>query len=202
MITKITLISISAAVTLAALQSHAQIDQGAVEASLSGTMGSVSYTSDTHSAYIIVPGESHEHLSLALRPGYYIVEGLDVEPEFLLAATDGVPPSFSISGNLAYNVMVPGSHVAGFVLAGYGTGNTIPATRNLFSRPYGGFDIGVLNLGAGLKFFLSERVALRTEYRFQKYSQEMTFSDYPSSVTLRITSTFHQLFLGFSVFFP
>ena len=180
---------------------HAQTQQGAWELSASGNFGSVSSSSETTGSFSQKSETDAEgYLSLALRPGYYVIDGLAVEPEFLWTAVDGTPPSFSISGNVAYNFDIPKSQVTPFILAGYGVGNSIPLFQRLFVRSSDDFDISVLNIGAGLKVFLTERIALRTEYRYQRYSRESTLSSGTFSVTTTTVASFHNVFLGFSVF--
>jgi len=80
-------------------------------------------------------GEARGFLALTARPGFYIVDGLVLEPEILWTAVEGTEPSFSLSGNLAYNFNVPKFHVTPFVLIGYGTGNAILFFSGCFSDP-------------------------------------------------------------------
>jgi opacity protein-like surface antigen len=183
---------------------YSQTQQGTWELSLSGNFGSVSGSSETTSSFGSSQSEQEAqgYLSLALRPGFYIIDGLVVEPEILWTAVEKVPPSFSLSGNLAYNFSIPESHITPFVLVGYGTGNAIPLFQRLFFRSSDKLDISVLNIGAGVKFFVAERIALRTEYRYQRYSQEETFSSGSFSSTTKTIQNFHNVFLGFSVFLP
>lgn len=183
---------------------YSQTQQGAWELSLSGNFGSVSGSSETSGSFGTSKSESEAegYLSLALRPGFYIIDGLAVEPEILWSAFEGVPPSFSLTGNLSYNFRIPESHVTPFVLAGYGTGNAIPFFQRLLFRSSDKLDIGVLNIGGGVKLFLADRVALRTEYRYQRYSQERTFGSGSFSSTTKTIQNFHNVFFGFSLFLP
>jgi opacity protein-like surface antigen len=181
-----------------------QTQQGTWELSLSGNLGSVSGSSETTGSFGSSKSEleSQGYLSLALRPGFYIIDGLVVEPEILWTAVEKDPPSFSLSGNLAYNFSIPQSHITPFVLVGYGTGNAIPLFQRLLFRSSDKLDISVLNIGAGLKFFVAERIALRTEYRYQRYSQERTFSSGSFNSTTKTIQNFHNVFFGFSIFLP
>jgi len=183
---------------------YSQTQQGAWELSLSGNLGLVSGSSETTGSFGSSKSEqeSQGYLSLALRPGYYIIDGLVVEPEILWTAVENDLPSFSLSGNLAYNFSIPQSHITPFVLVGYGTGNAIPFFQRLIFRSSDKLNISVLNIGAGLKFFVTERIALRTEYRYQRYNQERTYGFGSFSFTTKTTTNFHNVFFGFSIFMP
>ena len=98
----------------------AQTQQGLWELSLSGNVGSVSGSSETTGPFgnFTSEQEAQGYLSLALRPGFYIIDGLVVEPEFLWTAMDRNPPSYSLSGNIAYNFTIPESRITPFLLVG------------------------------------------------------------------------------------
>jgi opacity protein-like surface antigen len=179
-----------------------QTKKGAWELSMSGNFGSVSSKTESEGSFgrQEFESEAQGYLSLIARPGFYFTDGLVLEPEVLWTALEGTEPSLSLSGNLAYNFNIPQSRVTPFVLIGYGTGNAIPFFQRLLFRSSSDLDISLLNLGAGVKFFLSEHAALRTEYRFQRFSQEETFGSGSFSQTIKEVSNFHNFFFGFSVF--
>ncbi len=181
---------------------YAQTKQGAWELSLSGNIGSVSTSTKSEGSFgrFESKGEAQGFLALTARPGFYIIDGLVLEPEILWTAVEGTEPSLSLSGNLAYNFTVPKSRVTPFVLIGYGTGNAVPFLQRLLFRSSDELNISLLNLGAGVKIFVTERVALRTEYRFQRFSREETFGSGSFQGTLKEVNKFHHLFFGFSVF--
>jgi opacity protein-like surface antigen len=181
---------------------YSQTKQGAWELSFSGNVGSVSTTTKYKSSFgsSEFKGEAQGFLALVARPGFYIVNGLVLEPEILWTAIEGTEPSFSLSGNLAYNFDIPKSRVTPFVLIGYGTGNAGPFFQRLLFRTSDKFNVSLLNLGAGVKVFVTERVALRTEYRFQRFSREESFGSGSFRDTLKEVNQFHHLFFGFSAF--
>ncbi len=182
---------------------YSQTQQGAWEISLSGNFGSASGSSETTTSSGTIKSESdaEEYLSMAIRAGYYVIDGLVVEPEFYWTAFEGSAPIFSLSANLAYNFHIPESHVTPFILVGYGTGNSIPLFQRLFFRFSNKLDISVLNLGAGVKVFLAEQIALRTEYRYQRFSQERTSGSGLYSSTTKEINNYHNIFFGLSIFF-
>lgn len=182
---------------------HGQTRKGGWELSLSGYLGMVKQSAEMSSPYgsSKSEGEAQGYVLLAVRPGYYITEGFMVEPEILWTAQEDYPPCFAFSGNLAYNFNIPNTHLTPFILAGYGIGNGIPITHRLIYRSSDKLDINVLNLGAGLKIFVSEQIAVRIEYRNQSYSYSYEYSDYyMGSYTLERTTTYNTVMFGFSVF--
>lgn len=180
---------------------------GTREISVAGQMGQVKTTEEyTHQTLFGTSTYTSESTStfmtLALRFGIYVYRGLAIEPEIHWSSLEEAEPALSLHGNLAYNFNVatsPGKpRVIPFILAGYGIGNAVPFSLSLFSPSSDTWNVGVLNLGAGLKAFVTESVALRTEYRFQRYSYS---EDYGYSKT-ETTQSFHNIFFGFSVFLP
>jgi opacity protein-like surface antigen len=130
-----------------------------VELSISGSFQS--YSSGSSSS-------SSSALLLSPRIGFFVTEGLEIEPEVIFMTGSGTSV-YVLNGNVSYNFLIGGPAVP-FLLVGYGTANTIP----LFNVPFGktSFPVGVLNLGSGVKVFLTEDVALRFEYRYQSYKGE------------------------------
>ena len=177
---------------------HGQTRKGVWELSISGYLGTIKQSYEWSSRYGsgTSEGEAKGYILLAFRPGYYITEEFMIEPEILWTAHEDLPPSFAISANLAYNINIPDKHITPFVLVGYGIGNGIPITHRLIYRSSDKLDINVLNLGAGLKIFVSEPIAIRIEYRYQSYSHE----DSEDSYTSESTTTYNTIMFGFSVF--
>lgn len=183
---------------------HAQLRPGNVELSLSLAAGSLAARTE-------VSGEGREtatsessrlYAHLFARPGIFITKGLEFEPELQWTAVEGVEPAVALSGNLAYNFVIPRSRLVLFLLAGYGVSNGIPTFGHLAGRMTDALDITLINAGAGMKVFIVRQAALRMEYRFQRYrySYDETVADEVSYNVLN-TWTYHNFLLGFSVFF-
>jgi len=178
-----------------------QIKSGTWELSLSGYMGSESSKIETTtSAGKFSADGDQKYLKLSLRSGYYLVTGLALEPEILWFAAEGIKPGISLSGNLAYNLGVSQAPVALFGLIGFGKANGTPFVQDLILRTSDKFDVDVLNLGAGAKFFLAKSVAFRTEYRFQRYHAENSVRFGSLSGKQTRTTQAHNILLGLSVF--
>lgn len=193
-----------------------QIKKGTFELSVSGTVGSYKFTEES-TEKITDPYSGNQtytdkrsydpekYLMMFIRPGYYIFANLAIEPEMAWTTMDGTEPSLSFSGNISYNFASPNSSLTPFLFAGYGIGNSIPFNYTLIFRMTDNMDVKLINLGAGLKAHLTDRVAFRVEYRYQMYSAETEYSYSYNSYSYERTSKsdydFHNLFFGFSVFF-
>lgn len=108
--------------------------------------------------------------ALALRASYFIFDFAGVETEAMWTAAEGAEASVSIAANAI--AALPTSmlkEISPFVLVGYGVSNAIPFAQNLQPRLSQKLNIGFLNLGGGMRVFLTDNVALRLEYRYQRY---------------------------------
>lgn len=147
-------------------------------------------------------GGSSSLFLISPRLGYFVYEGLEIEPELVAAFPSVGDVAYQVSGNLSYNFPIQGKAL-GFLLAGYGAGNTIP----VFGFPGGSFQnttITVLNLGGGLKILAAENVAIRLEGRYRKYSGEQkitTWLDSYPALTQKIDTRIFSILFGLSLFF-
>lgn len=185
------------------IQLTAQTDKGNFEFSVSGTFGSSTMKTEFKSGTTskTYDDEGNDYAIMAVRAGYFLINGLEIEPEFLLTAAEEVRPAFSLSGNVSYNYKIPESHIAPFVLAGYGITNSIGYADVLIARASDEMDIGQLNLGAGFKFFFSDHAAARIEYRYQRFNQSVEQTYIPgNTTTTETTLNLHRILLGFSFF--
>jgi hypothetical protein len=174
---------------------YSQEKKTSFELSVSGNFGSFKQTVKAGGRESEI--ESRDFGSLSFRFGYFIISGLEIEPEIFWTAIEKELPVFYFVGNLAYNFIIPGYNVSPFVLVGYGVGNSTPLLqRVLLFRESDEMDVKLLNFGGGIKFFVTDNVALRIEYRYQRYSRE----EEVFRTTREWTQSFHNFFLGFSVF--
>lgn len=176
-------------VTLTATSILAQPREGKTrELSLSGSYQNFSSgnSSGSSSAFLVSP-----------RLGFYVTEGLELEPEMLLMFGSGSEPVYVLNGNVSYNFVSEGKGVP-FLLVGYGIANTIP----FFNVPFTStpFRVDVLNAGGGVKMFLTQDVAVRIEYRFQKFSGKGETVSYGFvSFTREVDTRIHAVQFGLSV---
>jgi opacity protein-like surface antigen len=158
------------------------------ELSISGSFQNFSSGSSSNSSAAL-------HTSVRL--GFFVKGGLELEPEVLLMISSGADPVYVLNGNVSYNFISAGKGVP-FLLVGYGFANTVPFLNIPFMKT--DFGIGVLNIGGGMKGFLSEDVALRFEYRYQRFTgQGRTIGYGYYSYTQKIDTRIHTVQFGFSV---
>lgn len=183
-------------VLLFTVSSFSQINKGNWELSLSGDMGfTSSSTESTYGAYHEeYDGTSEGYFLVALRVGYFVVDGLEIEPEFIETAVEKETPCFDLGSNVLYNFKIANSSISPFVLAGYGVGNSIPFSNALFYNATGSLDIGHWNLGAGVKFFINKNIGIRVEYRHQQYSYDQ--NEYNVSTSYKLY--YNKLLVGIS----
>jgi hypothetical protein len=148
--------------------SFAQFKQKDVELGL-GLSAGIS-TSESKSNSSNQSSDSHYFL-LSLMPGFYIINGLSIEPEIGITAVKYYDPGFTIIGNLSYTSLLQQTNAAIFIRAGYGLSNSssIPGI-NLNSRIRDEMDIGVFNAGIGLKSLIGTKAYIRTEINIRSFS--------------------------------
>ncbi|MBE0643081.1 MAG: hypothetical protein IH600_03290 [Bacteroidetes bacterium] len=163
----------------------AQFKKGNFELMLSGTAGSFSenfkYTSKTSELFNDESDESHTYAYLSFMPSWYIIDGLSAEVELGLRAMEGSEPTQAVILNASYTHALRKSPVAFFARAGYGISNgySVPIFYELVGRT-DGFDINIINLGAGLKIRTGGSGLIRAEinYRIQSYTTETALATY------------------------
>ena len=155
-----------------------------VELSLSGAYQHLSNDNNRGSgAFLLSP-----------RVGVFVVGGLELEPEFTLLAASGSDPMYVVNANISYNFSTAGKSFP-FILVGYGLSNTIP----VFGLPMlnYGFSAGVLNIGAGIKIYVTDDIAVRLEYRYQHFTGDGETQNYGSiSFTQSINAQMHTVQFG------
>jgi len=189
---------------IAGQDAGAQIGRGSWELSAACNLGSMSSSYEstgggqTHSG----SSEAQGYFALDFRVGGYPADGFSIEPEVYMLAVENESPAFNFGANLAYTFDIQESIIKPFVIAGYGIGNGAPIMQRLLGRSSDKLDIPVLRVGGGIKVFVSKSVALKMEYRYERYSQEKTTTIYTYSYTTNSTANYHNVLFGFSVFFP
>jgi opacity protein-like surface antigen len=139
-------------------------------------------------------------LNIPVRLGYFITNWLEAEPEMILSKTDYIDDypntwSYLLNLNMAAHVRLA-ERAYPFLLAGAGVGNGIPAWGIVYGDS--GYRAGVLNFGAGIKFFPAAFVAIRAEYRFSRF--KLTYPVYPDTREM-VKGRMDQIFVGVSVLF-
>jgi hypothetical protein len=131
--------------------------------------------------------EAWHSINHATSIGFFVTDGFEIEPEILLSKYKEEDVGIILSGNLAYNFNTSNGNLVPFILGGAGYANTIIFLPKVAYESDEDDNWTVLNGGAGLKIFISKPIALRLEYRFQKFLGDTDITN-------------HNIFFGISVF--
>jgi len=126
---------------------------------------------------------------LPIRVGTFLRDQMEFEVEGLLSSmlTESGDPALLYSGLLSYHFLNTSTQnpSAKFILCGFGVTNTVPVSLSYSGGRRGDY-APVLNLGAGIKQFLADPVAIRIEYRYQKYMGDIDQSNHMFLVGLSV----------------
>jgi opacity protein-like surface antigen len=146
--------------------------------------------------------EANWIMNLPLHFNYFVSDNIGVGAEINITdlkgdKNTGLVLNFLIEANFPSNQ----SKFIPFLLAGYGYSNGSFLFDRLAIKNYEDTGIGVLNLGGGAKFQVTEKVFVRTEARYQVFSGEYKYNNYFSggSITGNIDITYLNVLLGFSI---
>ncbi len=138
------------------------------------------------------PNGGHNQVSFAVRPGFFPIADLSIEPELFVGTLKGRSPAINLSGNLSYSYGMGKHEFVPFVLAGYGAGNGFPFELPIQKDASYLSAIKFLNLGGGLKIMtLGGRALLRIEYRYQAFTADL--------LGVKENAYARRLLVGFSV---
>ncbi len=176
--------------------SNSAFHKGSWELNLTGSLGSINTQSEySYLSYSSSHSENVKYFQLGVIPAYYITQGLSFEPEINIFTLEGMNPAYMLLGSLGYTFKLDNPMFYPFVHAGYGITNAFQVPLNSgLSLASDKMDIGVLNLGAGLKTMLGEGILLRTEINYRSFSNSTDESGFSSSYTLSSVA----LVFGFS----
>jgi hypothetical protein len=157
-----------------------QIRPGEREFSLAASYSSRKFENDD---------ESWTALNIAARAGFFMNRHVEIEPEILFSKYKEQDAGFILSGNIAYNFKSRGAEktTIPFIMGGLGYANTLLFLPNIASSGAEDENWTVINAGGGVKLLISDPVAVRIEYRFQKFSGDED-------------ATYHNVYIGFSMF--
>lgn len=192
------IIALSVLVILSS-RTFAQFQQGNWELIFSGNLGSLESSTTVMGQ---TNSQSRTFANLSISPAYYIVDGLSIEPEFGLLAVEKQTPAQFILGNLSYTHRLPQTDIALFLRAGYGVSNSIqfPVPGGVAIRISEDFDVGVLNIGVGVKYIIKDIVALRSEVNYRNHSwTRESIGFYSPSYSQENSYKHIGLLLGFSI---
>ena len=128
-------------------------------------------------------GDFYSEISLAL--GFFILDGLSIEPEIDYNFFEG-DATLSVIGNVSYTINIPRKKIYPFFKIGYGISGYAVNRYNYYGGSndlFGSLDAKVINAGAGLKIVQSSWFAMRLElnYKYISYTQSQYDPYYASS---------------------
>ncbi len=144
--------------------------------------------------------EAHWIMNLPLHINYFVSENIGVGTELNITDSKG-NENTGLIVNLLVEANFPSnqSKFIPFLLAGYGYSNGSFLFDRLAPKNYEDTGIGILNLGGGVKFLVTEKVFVRTEIRYQNFTGEYKYDSYYGSSTRKIDITYLNVLLGFSI---
>jgi hypothetical protein len=172
-----------------------------IGASNEKTKGSETYSYDYDSTqYSYTYDNTHNgiYLNLGISTGYYIINGLSIEPEININVySDNW--SGSILGNLCYTFNLPQQNFYPYLKLGYGLSSEPTNSGGLFEK----LDFKTINAGGGIKLMYSPGMEFRMEinYRNLSGSNEYSYSDqsYSSSSTSETKTSIISVSIGISI---
>lgn len=190
-----TLLSIfSAMLIFCGTSAYAQFQKGDVELTLDGTIGMNSSSSKSQGSS---SSSDRNFMVLTLAPGFYVVDGLSLEPLIGITAVEDYKPGFLLLANVSYTNYLKAQNLGLFFKIGYGLSNaaSVPG-MNSYNRLTEDLDISVLNLGGGAKFLLGSKAYIKTELNYRRFSWERDYGSWGKSEN---TNGFLTLLLGIGV---
>lgn len=161
------------------------------------------YYDSTKNKYESEFSDESIYLQIGAGVGYYIIDGLSIEPEMDLILSNG-GYSVSLIGNLCYTFYIPKKNIYPYLKFGYGYSNFNDFYYSNSSRGlFGSLNFKTLNAGAGLKLLYSASMAFRMEINYRDISGSNEYSypaNYSSDLNVRdISASVISLSMGISI---
>jgi hypothetical protein len=156
-----------------------------------------SYDDSSQSYYNYENNEKGIFLQLGVSTGYYIINGLSIEPELnLILYFDEI--SVSVLGNLCYTFYFPQKNIYPYLKLGYGLSDE--HGDSYLSKS---LSLKTINAGAGLKIMYFPGMAFRVEINYRNLNgsdgYSYSYPSYTSSNTDETTISVISVSLGISI---
>jgi hypothetical protein len=146
------------------------------------TCGSLTYEEATAESGGYSQSQNSSVIYGSIIAGYFITNGLSIEPELGFTFVKDADPGLSFITSLCYTNFNSGNTVATYVKVGLGISNCITYPNlNLHNRINTDGNVIILNGGLGLKSLISKDVYFRTELNFRHFDLT-TKSNYGTKV--------------------
>jgi hypothetical protein len=146
------------------------------------------------------------YLEFSLLVGFFILDGLSIEPQIdlnLLTSNsyyDSENPSLSIIGNICYTLSILKKNIHPFIKIGYGI-SSIGASRYNTEGLFESLDSKVLNASIGLKIVIPASNAIRIELNYKRFSNSYSNSYYGNSPQFDVLTEAIAIIFGYSFLF-
>lgn len=142
-------------------------------------LSSTSFEKSEQNYYGNGNGDSKFYAEISLALGFFILDGLSIEPEleYNFFPDDA---TLSLIANVAYTFNIPRKKIYPFIKIGYGISGFTVYRYYYYERSNGLFeslDAKVINTGAGLKIVQSSSFAMRIELNYKNISYSQSQDD-------------------------
>ena len=148
-------------------------------ASLSIGLSSTSTESSTQNYYGNNSGNGEFYSEISLALGFFILDGLSIEPEIEYNFFEG-DATLSIIGNISYTINIPRKKIYPFFKVGYGISSYTVYRYGYYGGSndlFESLDAKIINVGAGLKIVQSSSFAMRLELNYKNISYAQSQDD-------------------------
>ena len=137
-------------------------------------------SSQSYSTYDYTEKGFYTHLGVST--GYYIINGLSIEPEFDINLYSW-EISVSLLGNLCYTFYLPQKNIYPYIKLGYGLSNNPGNNYNSSNDLFESLDFNTINAGVGIKLTYYSGMAFRMEINYRTINGSDTYYYSASSST-------------------
>jgi hypothetical protein len=157
--------SVTAQVTDLSERQH--FEGGDWEALIAVALGLSASSTESSNFYPSYGEDKQFFFELSVTPGFYIIDGLSLEPELDMKLFG--TSSLSLIGNISYTFHIPGEEVYPFLRIGFGKSSF------MCEDSFGSFNSNVFSAGGGLKIIQSASFAVRLEVNYKRFISNRTY---------------------------
>ncbi len=170
--------------------------------SLSTGMGKTTFKSNSGYGYYNESGENEFYSESLLSIGFFIVDGLSIEPE--LAFRFLGETTMSLVANTSYTFTISGKNIHPFLTVGYGKTSFNGIGNNYYDEDseglFGSLKANLINACIGIKIQQSLTFAYRLELNYKNISHTESYNN-PYSDPYKVTLTTSVLAVKFGTSF-
>lgn len=143
--------------------------------------------------------ESNWILTLPIQTRYFVTQNIGIGAEVIFTDGKGEQNTGYILNGIVEVAFPTPDGIIPFLNAGYGISNGSYVIDRLALKAYDDVNLGVLNLGGGIRMPFGEKVFGKTEVRYQKFSGEYKYDTFFGTQTIDIATTYVNVLFGLSL---